>query len=145
MSKRYIRPKQWRREETTRECGKCNTVWRASWLTFNQDNDECPFCGALFELKESAVVTLPKIKKKQMSPKTRSLIKNVLATEARIKVNAIKVDMLEGMTVKEKEENAVERALRQQHLQKNLVKKRNKDLIKLSELTEKLNKNMKQN
>lgn len=34
--------------ETAKECGRCATVWKNSWLDRDAAYNECPFCGAVF-------------------------------------------------------------------------------------------------
>jgi len=51
-------------EESVKECGKCNTVWKESYNDFRYDN-ECPWCYA--EWLESERVKLRKIKTKAQS------------------------------------------------------------------------------
>lgn len=72
-------------EETAKKCGKCDTVWKDSWLPNDSDKNECPFCGEQLIEKECVKTQLPKIKRKNLGWQKAASIKLISRLESDVR------------------------------------------------------------
>ena len=59
--------------ESAKQCGRCSTVWKNTWLDNHQAFNECPFCGAIFQ--KGAKISRPRPKRRKLHWKQVQSIK----------------------------------------------------------------------